>query len=71
MAYEAWQKGRESILSDWLYHTDSVNLQPKIAKTNREVANYLRENAPKGLDQNELKSEKPEDLSLCNQASSP
>ena len=38
----------------WLYRTDPINLQPEIPKINREVANFLRENSPIGIQQEDI-----------------
>ena len=45
-AYEAWQRAREHILDAWAYETDPANLQPKVRRLNREVADFLRLNPP-------------------------
>ena len=45
-AYEAWQRAREDILHAWAYETDPANLQPKIRRLNRDVADFLRLNPP-------------------------
>ena len=45
-AYPAWDRARNDILAAWAHETDPANLQPRIAKLNREVAAFLRENPP-------------------------
>ena len=37
-----------------MFETDTKNLQPKIRKLNREVAEFLRENPPPSIDQERL-----------------
>ena len=45
-AYEAWRRAREDILDAWAFETDPANLQPKVRRLNREVADFLRLNPP-------------------------
>ncbi|MFC1542105.1 helicase-related protein [Candidatus Latescibacterota bacterium] len=54
-AYKAWDKAKLSIFDAWMYETDPANLQPKVRKLNREVAAFIRENPPEGVDQNTIK----------------
>ncbi len=50
-AYEAWARARQSIFEAWTFETDPANLQPRIRKLNRDVAAFLRANAPADVDQ--------------------
>jgi len=53
-AYEAWEKARKSVHAAWMYQTDPANLQPKISKLNREVAEFIRVHPPKDMDQGRI-----------------
>jgi hypothetical protein len=53
-AYEAWSIARQSILEAWTFETDPANLQPKVRRLNHEVAAFLREHPPSGLEQDAL-----------------
>jgi hypothetical protein len=53
-AYEAWVVARQSILDAWTFETDPANLQPKVRKLNREVAAFLREHPPSGMEQEQV-----------------
>lgn len=53
-AYGAWERARKSILEAWMFETDPANLQPRIRKLNRDVAAFLRANAPPDVDQERL-----------------
>jgi hypothetical protein len=50
-AYSAWQRAQEDIFQTWEHETDPANLQPKVPKVNREVAEFLRQHRPPGIDQ--------------------
>jgi len=50
-AYEAWARARRSIFETWTFETDPANLQPKVRKLNRDVAAFLREHPPAGIEQ--------------------
>jgi len=50
-AYSAWQRAQEDIFQSWEHETDPANLQPKVPKINREVADFLRQHQPPGIDQ--------------------
>lgn len=51
-AYNAW--ARADILAAWTFETDPANFQPKVRRLNREVAAYLREYPPLGIEQERL-----------------
>jgi len=53
-AYAAWARARESIFEAWTFETDPANLQPKVRRLNREVAQFLREHPPTDIDQQRL-----------------
>ena len=55
-AYDAWKRARENILSAWTYETDPANLQPKVRRLNREVADFLRSNPPGDVELERLHS---------------
>ena len=42
--YDFWNIAKTDILKAWMYETDPANLQPKIQKINREVADFIRQN---------------------------
>ncbi|MDQ7014132.1 MAG: helicase-related protein [Planctomycetota bacterium] len=45
-AYSAWEHARQDILEAWTFETDPANLQPKVSRFNRKLAEYLRANPP-------------------------
>ena len=47
--YDFWNIAKEDILKSWMYETDPANLQPKIRKTNREVADFIRSFKPSDI----------------------
>lgn len=49
-AYAAWQAARENILDAWTFETDPANLQPKVRRLGREVAEFLRSNPPSDVE---------------------
>lgn len=53
-AFTAWQRALASIHESWMFATDSANLQPKVAKFNRELAEYLREHPSGEISQERL-----------------
>lgn len=53
-AYDAWARARADILAAWTFETDPANLQPKVRRLNREVAAFLREYPPLGIEQERL-----------------
>lgn len=50
-AHQAWERAREDIHSSWMYETDPANLQPKVSRLNREIAEFLRANQPSDIAQ--------------------
>ncbi len=54
MVYSAWERARQHIFDSWTYETDPANLQPKVRRLNREVAEYLRRHPPGGVEQDRL-----------------
>ena len=53
-AYPSWDRARRNIFDAWTFETDPANLQPKIRKLNRDVAEFLRANPPVDVDQERL-----------------
>ena len=53
-AYNAWRQARSSIYQAWTFETDPANLQPKVRRLNHEVAAFLREHPPVGVEQERL-----------------
>ena len=47
--YDFWSIAKEDILKSWMYETDPANLQPKIRKINREVADFIRSFKPSDM----------------------
>lgn len=50
-AFDAWDRARKDIHRAWMHETDPANLQPKIRPLNREVAAFLRDHPPPGIEQ--------------------
>ena len=50
-AFPAWQRARQHIFEAWTFETDPANLQPKVRPLNREVAAFLRDHPPAGVEQ--------------------
>lgn len=50
-AFSAWQRARGNIFDAWTFETDPANLQPRVSKFCREVAEFLRDYPPQGIDQ--------------------
>ena len=48
-AYEFWEYAKEDILAEWQTNTDPINLQPKVKRLNRQVAEFIRKNSPTDL----------------------
>ena len=44
--YDFWNIAKEDIFKSWMYEADPANLQPKVRKINREVANFIRSHKP-------------------------
>ena len=53
-AFQAWDLARQNIHAWWDFYTDSKNLQPPVRKLNLLVEDFLLENPPAGMDQDEL-----------------
>jgi hypothetical protein len=53
-AYAAWERARRDILAAWTRETDPANLQPRVSKFNRELAAFLRDHPPLGVEQARL-----------------
>ncbi len=50
-AFSAWQRARQHIYDSWTHETDPANLQPKVSKLNREIAEFLRQYPPGDVEQ--------------------
>ena len=44
--YDFWNIAKEDIFKSWMYEADPANLQPKIRKVNRDVADFIRSHKP-------------------------
>ena len=53
-AFATWERARESIFEAWTFETDPANLQPKVRRLNREVAQFLRAHPHPEIDQQRL-----------------
>ena len=53
-AYEMWLVARDNIYDQWMFETDPINLQPEIKSINIKVADYIRNNIPTNIDQNDV-----------------
>jgi hypothetical protein len=53
-AFAAWERARQDIFAAWQRETDPRNLQPPVPKLNRDIARFLREHPPRGIDQTAL-----------------
>ncbi|MBC7286457.1 MAG: helicase [Armatimonadetes bacterium] len=47
--YEAWRRARGHILEQWMRATDPKNLQPRVPRIFREMAEHLRRYPPLGM----------------------
>ena len=50
-AYAAWERARRHIFDSWTHETDPANLQPRVSKSNREIAEFLRTHPPVDMEQ--------------------
>lgn len=50
-AHASWDAARRDIFEAWTFETDPANLQPKVSKFNRDLADFLRANPPAGVPQ--------------------
>ncbi len=50
-AYSAWRRARQDIFDSWTYETDPANLQPRVSKFNRSLAQFLRDHSPADTEQ--------------------
>ena len=44
--YDFWNIAKEDIFKSWMYEADPANLQPKIRRINRDVADFIRSYKP-------------------------
>ncbi|CAG0997032.1 hypothetical protein ANRL2_03667, partial [Anaerolineae bacterium] len=50
-AHASWEAARRDIFDAWTFETDPANLQPKVSKFNRDLADFLRATQPEGVAQ--------------------
>jgi len=55
-AYAAWERARQHIYDSWTHETDPANLQPRVSKLNREIAQFLRTHPPADMEQARVES---------------
>lgn len=53
-AFSAWEQARHDIFNGWTYETDPANLQPKVSKLNRAIAEHVRGYPPTDVPQKEI-----------------
>jgi hypothetical protein len=53
-AYSAWERARRHIHGAWTYETDPANLQPRVPKLNRDLADLIRSYPPPGMEQGRI-----------------
>jgi hypothetical protein len=53
-AFSAWQRARQDVFDAWTHETDPANLQPRVAKFNRDLAAFLRNHPPHNVDRARL-----------------
>ena len=53
-AYDMWLVAQDNIYDQWMFETDPINLQPEIRPINIKVADFIRNNIPTNIDQNEI-----------------
>ena len=53
-AYEMWSLAQDNIYDQWMFETDPINLQPEIRPINIKVADFIRNNIPTNIDQNNI-----------------
>jgi hypothetical protein len=52
--YQAWERARRSIHESWMAESDPANIQPRVRKLNREIADFLRHHPPREMAQEQL-----------------
>lgn len=53
--YAFWDIAQENIWDQWMLETDPANLQPKVERINRLVAELIREHPPHDIDSDEMR----------------
>lgn len=53
-AYAAWQRARRDIHEAWMRETDPANLQPRVSKLNRDIAEFVRQYPPRDIEQSRV-----------------
>jgi len=54
LAYAAWEQARQHIYDAWSFETDPANLQPRVSRINREIADFVRDNPPPEMEQRRI-----------------
>ena len=52
--YDFWNIAKEDIFKSWMYEADPANLQPKIRKINRNVADFIRSYKPSEINEHKV-----------------
>jgi hypothetical protein len=50
-AFTAWERARRDVFASWTYETDPANLQPKVPRLNRDIAEHLRQHPSPDIEQ--------------------
>ena len=53
--YDFWDVAQSHILDHWMRETDPANLQPKVDRINRQVAEFIRNHPPREIDSDKIK----------------
>ena len=54
VVYDFWDVAKRDILADWMRQTNPKNLQPRVRPLNHSVADFIRDNTPTGIDQDDM-----------------
>jgi len=52
--FDSWERAKSSIKQAWDFETDPKNLQPKVRRLNKEVAEFIREHPPTEYDEEQV-----------------
>lgn len=53
-AYASWERARRDIHEAWMRETDPANLQPRVSKLNRDIAEFVRQYPPRDIEQSRV-----------------
>jgi hypothetical protein len=53
-AFSAWARARQDVFEAWTLETDPANLQPRVSRLNRTIAEHLRRHPPAGVEAQKL-----------------